>query len=90
MVGWGTLLPIGVIIARYSRRHPIKYRYWFVLHAGCQITGYVLGTTGWAIGLWLGHASKYYTFHTHRFLAIFIFTFTTLQVTLSLSLSLSL
>ncbi|KAE8125508.1 hypothetical protein FH972_020307 [Carpinus fangiana] len=80
MVGWGTLLPVGVIIARYSRRHPIKYRHWFVLHAGCQITGYVLGTTGWAIGLWLGHASKYYTFHTHRLLAMFIFTFTTLQM----------
>jgi hypothetical protein len=91
MVGWGVLLPAGVIIARYCREYPIKLDgHWFSLHVCCQISGYVTGTTGWAIGLWLGHASTYYTFHTHRLLAIFIFTFTTLQVTLSLSLSLSL
>lgn len=80
MVGWGIFLPLGVIIARYSRAHPFKLHYWFRFHVGCQITGYVLGTIGWAIGLWLGSASKYYTFRTHRLFGIFIFTFTTLQV----------
>ncbi|EXB63290.1 hypothetical protein L484_012480 [Morus notabilis] len=80
IVGWGTLLPIGVILARYFRSFPVKLERWFCLHVGCQIVGYVLGTTGWAIGLWLGRTSKHYNFHTHRLLAIFIFTFTTLQM----------
>ncbi|KAK9938586.1 hypothetical protein M0R45_015315 [Rubus argutus] len=44
------------------------------------IVGYLLGTAGWAIGIWLGHASKDYHFHTHNMLAMFIFAFTTLQM----------
>ncbi|XP_031382062.1 cytochrome b561 and DOMON domain-containing protein At5g35735-like isoform X2 [Punica granatum] len=35
---------------------------------------------GWAIGLILGSSSPYYTFHVHRWLAIFIFTLATLQM----------
>ncbi|KAJ7963768.1 Cytochrome b561 and DOMON domain-containing protein [Quillaja saponaria] len=80
MLGWGTLLPIGVIIARYTRVYPIKSKMWFCLHLTCQISGYFLGTAGWALGLWLGHASRYYEFYTHRIFAIFIFTFTTIQM----------
>ncbi|KAM3744169.1 hypothetical protein ACB098_06G032100 [Castanea mollissima] len=84
ILGWGILLPIGVIIARYFRVHPFdlekKKKLWFYLHVSFQSIGYVLGTIGWGIGLWLGHASKYYTFRTHRILAIFIFTFATLQM----------
>ena len=81
IVGWGTLLPIGVIVARYFRVYPEKWKvWWFYLHVGFQSVGYLVGTAGWAIGLWLGNASKYYTFHTHRIFAIFIFTFTTVQV----------
>ncbi|KAJ7963770.1 Cytochrome b561 and DOMON domain-containing protein [Quillaja saponaria] len=80
MLGWGTLLPIGVIIARYMRVYPIKSERWFSLHLACQISGYILGTAGWALGLWLGHASRYYEFYIHRIFAIFIFTFTTIQM----------
>ena len=87
ILGWGVFLPSGVIIARYFKVHPFpKDKWWFYLHVFCQSVGYVLGTTGWAIGLWLGHASRHYTFRTHRILAIFIFTFATLQVTLFLPL----
>ncbi|XP_061342288.1 cytochrome b561 and DOMON domain-containing protein At3g25290-like [Gastrolobium bilobum] len=81
IIGWGTLLPIGVIIARYFRVFPVKWDpTWFYLHIGCQLTGFLIGTVGWAIGLSLGHASTYYTFHTHRAFGIIIFTFSTIQM----------
>ncbi|CAK9165505.1 unnamed protein product [Ilex paraguariensis] len=80
ILGWGTLLPIGVIIARYFNRYPLPSKRWFAFHVFCQTTGYMLGTAGWGIGLWLGSTSTNYHFPTHRLLAIFIFTFTTVQV----------
>ncbi|XWS09770.1 hypothetical protein CRYUN_Cryun39dG0017900 [Craigia yunnanensis] len=82
IIGWGTLLPIGVIIARYFREFPFKLdTWWFTFHSSCQVLGYILGSIGWGLGLLLGYESKYYTFHTHRVLGISIFGFTTLQVT---------
>ncbi|GKV39596.1 hypothetical protein SLEP1_g47347 [Rubroshorea leprosula] len=80
IIGWGTLLPIGVIIARYFRKYPFKSSWWFLLHVSCQTAGFVLGTIGFATGLWIGHYSRFYSFHTHRTLAICIFAFTTLQL----------
>ncbi|KAJ7960811.1 Cytochrome b561 and DOMON domain-containing protein [Quillaja saponaria] len=80
ILGWGTLLPLGVIVARYMRVYPVKSDLWFCLHLTFQISGYILGTAGWGLGLWLGHASKYYGFYIHRIFAIFIFTFTTIQM----------
>ncbi|KAI3456902.1 hypothetical protein Pfo_013565 [Paulownia fortunei] len=80
IVGWGTLLPIGVIVARYFRMFRRQWPWWYVFHINCQSTGYILGSVGWATGLWLGDNSKYYCFRTHRILAIIIFTFTTVQM----------
>lgn len=80
IIGWGILLPIGVITARYLRRFPIEYDEWHPLHMLCQILGYILGTVGWGIGLWLGNSSKHYTLKTHRILGILVFTFATIQV----------
>ncbi|KAK7385974.1 hypothetical protein VNO78_31988 [Psophocarpus tetragonolobus] len=81
IIGWGTLLPIGIIIARYFRVFPFKCDpMWFYLHIGCQLTGFLVGTTGWAIGLSLGHSSRYYTFQAHRTYGILIFTFSTVQM----------
>ncbi|RDY05428.1 Cytochrome b561 and DOMON domain-containing protein, partial [Mucuna pruriens] len=81
IIGWGTLLPIGIIIARYFRVFPFKCEpMWFNLHIGCQLTGFLVGTAGWAIGISLGHSSRYYTFHTHRTYGILIFTFSTIQM----------
>ncbi|KAG2682334.1 hypothetical protein I3760_11G186700 [Carya illinoinensis] len=82
IVGWGVMLPIGVIVARYCRIYPFNIGddTWFYLHVSCQIAGYVIGTTAWGIGLGLGHSSRHYTFRTHRLLGIFIFTFATLQI----------
>ncbi|XP_007020750.2 PREDICTED: cytochrome b561 and DOMON domain-containing protein At4g12980 isoform X1 [Theobroma cacao] len=82
IIGWGTLMPIGVIIARYFRLYPFKLEsWWFTFHYSCQALGYILGSFGWGLGLLLGHESKYYTFYTHRVLGICIFGFATLQVT---------
>ncbi|XP_050369026.1 cytochrome b561 and DOMON domain-containing protein At5g35735-like [Argentina anserina] len=80
IVGWGILLPFGVIMARYFRKFPFPITRWFCCHVSCQIIGYVLGTAGWATGIWLGQASKEYHFHTHNILAMNIFAFTTLQM----------
>ncbi|OVA08781.1 Cytochrome b561 [Macleaya cordata] len=80
IVGWGTLLPIGMIIARYFKEFPVKYKGWFSLHVSCQISAYIIGTIGWVTGIWLGNASKDYVFRIHRIFGITVFTFTTLQV----------
>ncbi|KAA8523648.1 hypothetical protein F0562_010071 [Nyssa sinensis] len=82
IIGWGVLMPSGVIAARYFKKFPFENmtRWWFCLHVSLQIGGYILGTSGWAIGLWLGGASKYYSFGAHRILAMLIFSFTSLQM----------
>ncbi|XP_034698598.1 cytochrome b561 and DOMON domain-containing protein At5g35735-like [Vitis riparia] len=80
IIGWGTLLPLGAIIARYFRKFPMECSEWFSLHILCQTLGYLLGSLGWAIGIWLGNSSINYTFHSHRILGIIIFTFSTLQI----------
>ncbi|MCE5166202.1 hypothetical protein HAX54_015728 [Datura stramonium] len=80
IIGWGTLLPIGVIIARNFREFPLPCLAWKEYHVSCQATGYIVGSTGWAVGIWLGKASKYYSFPKHGIFGIFIFTLATLQM----------
>ncbi|CAL5190635.1 unnamed protein product [Lathyrus oleraceus] len=81
IIGWGTMLPIGVIIPRYFRVYPFKKEpLWFYLHIGCQLNGFLIGTAAFVIGLVLGHSSRYYIFHTHRDFGILIFTFSTIQM----------
>ncbi|XAR56716.1 hypothetical protein NMG60_11037295 [Bertholletia excelsa] len=80
IVGWGTVLPLGVIIVRYWRtKSGIPWPHG--IHIACQSIGYILGTSGWAVGLWLAHSAKYYSFPTHGMIGCFIFAFATLQVT---------
>ncbi|CAN0900961.1 Cytochrome b561 and DOMON domain-containing protein At4g12980 [Linum grandiflorum] len=82
IIGWGTILPMGGIIARYSR-FPLEVRYprWFFAHRCCQLVGYSLGTAGWIVGIFVGNSTKLYVMKIHRLYAIFIFAFATLQVT---------
>lgn len=80
IIGWGTLLPIGVIIARSFRKFPLKCEEWYNLHILCQTLGYIVGAVGWGIGIWLGNSTKQYTLKTHRIFGIIIFTFATVQV----------
>ncbi|WMV59410.1 hypothetical protein MTR67_052795 [Solanum verrucosum] len=80
IIGWGTVLPIGVIIARNFREFPLPWLGWRKYHISCQTIGYLVGTTGWAVGIWLGKASKYYSFPKHGTYGIFIFAFATIQM----------
>ncbi|KAK9268066.1 hypothetical protein L1049_010505 [Liquidambar formosana] len=80
IAGWGTLLPIGVIIARYFRKFPMECEDWYSLHILCQVSGHLIGTIGWCVGLWLGHSSKQHGFRTQLILSTIVFTFTTIQM----------
>ena len=48
-VGWGILLPLGVIAARYLK--PFTDPAWFYVHVLVQSIGYILGVVGLFIRL---------------------------------------
>ncbi|XLR18329.1 hypothetical protein HN51_065012 [Arachis hypogaea] len=75
VVGWGTLLPIGAIIARF-----FKWKQWFWCHVLCQTLGYIVGTIGWCIGIWLRTLSKHYLSKLQLALTIITFTIINLQI----------
>eukprot|EP00250_Pteridium_aquilinum_P010302 c19279_g1_i1 orf=263-1489(-) len=77
-VGWGILLPGGVIAARYLR--PLADPAWFYVHVIMQMAGYALGVAGWATGLSLGNYSIGVVYKKHRFIGIALFAISTLQV----------
>ncbi|XP_006651129.1 cytochrome b561 and DOMON domain-containing protein At4g12980-like [Oryza brachyantha] len=79
-VSWGILIPLGAMIARYLRVFEAADPAWFYLHITCQLSGYVLGVAGWALGLKLGSESKGVTYGAHRNIGIAIFCLATLQV----------
>ncbi|KAK4259040.1 hypothetical protein QN277_005416 [Acacia crassicarpa] len=81
VIGWGTLLPIGVMIARFCRKVPMKCNEWYSSHIACQLLGYILGTIGWSIGIWLQTSSpQHYASATRRTLSIVAFTLINLQM----------
>lgn len=77
-VGWGIILPCGVIAARYLR---FTDPAWFYIHAFLQTAGFILGVAGWATGLRLGNYSAGVIYRKHRFIGIALFTIATVQVT---------
>ncbi|XP_054781557.1 cytochrome b561 and DOMON domain-containing protein At3g25290-like [Prosopis cineraria] len=79
-VSWGFLFPLGVIIARYMRVFPSLDPTWFYLHVFCQVSGYAIGVSGWAIGLKLGSESHGIHHSGHRNIGIALFCLATLQV----------
>ncbi|XP_028804004.1 cytochrome b561 and DOMON domain-containing protein At5g47530-like [Neltuma alba] len=79
-VSWGTMLPLGAIIARYLKVFKSADPAWFYLHVICQTSAYIVGVGGWAYGLKLGHDSVAVQYDTHRALGITIFCLATLQV----------
>ena len=80
VIGWGTFLPIGVIIARYFKKIPMLSKEWYSFHIIFQSIGYILGTIGWVTGICLGNTSKQFANRTQRILSILVFTFLTVQV----------
>ncbi|KAF6161917.1 hypothetical protein GIB67_014119 [Kingdonia uniflora] len=79
-VSWGTLMPIGAMIARYLRVFKSANPAWFYLHASWQTAAYVIGTAGWITGLKLGNESKGITHSTHRNVGITLFVLAMLQI----------
>ncbi|KAL2642610.1 hypothetical protein R1flu_010197 [Riccia fluitans] len=76
VVGWGLLLPLGVLTARYLRQFTSSV--WFYMHVSIQLAAFIIGVAGFSTGLKMGgdsSASK------HRSLGITIFTLAVLQIT---------
>ncbi|XP_021735204.1 cytochrome b561 and DOMON domain-containing protein At2g04850-like [Chenopodium quinoa] len=65
-ISWGVMLPIGIIMSRYLRHIEALGPTWFYVHAGMQLTGFFLGTIGFAIGLKLGELSPGKVYGLHR------------------------
>ncbi|GLJ53603.1 hypothetical protein SUGI_1143500 [Cryptomeria japonica] len=80
VVSWGIMIPIGVMIARHAITFQVAYHTWFYIHAICQSFGYIIGVSGWAIGLKLGSYSKGVVRTSHGIIGIVIFCLATLQV----------
>lgn len=80
VVGWGILMPVGAMLARYLRMFESADPAWFYLHAFCQSAGYILGVSGWATGLKLGSDSPGVEQTSHRKIGIALFCLGTLQV----------
>ncbi|KAL5987984.1 hypothetical protein ACLOJK_035747 [Asimina triloba] len=79
-VSWGTLMPLGIIIARYLKVFKAADPAWFYLHAACQTSAYIVGVAAWGTGLKLGSDSPGVTQTIHRNIGIAIFCLGTLQV----------
>ncbi|KAJ3694513.1 hypothetical protein LUZ60_009993 [Juncus effusus] len=76
MIGWGVLLPIGAIIARYLRH---KDPLWYHLHLAIQFLGYIIGLTAIVAGISL-YDKLNSDFRSHKSLGIFILVLGSLQV----------
>lgn len=73
-------MPVGALIAMHTKNFfPSADPAWFYLHAGCQLTAYILGVTGWATGLKLASGSADHH-QLHRFFGTLLFCMATLQV----------
>ncbi|KAG6547164.1 hypothetical protein Mapa_011416 [Marchantia paleacea] len=75
--GWGILLPVGAIIARYCRQWDPA---WYYLHVGLQIIGYVLINVALVMGIQLADKLIDSNIGAHRGLGVFVFVLATLQI----------
>eukprot|EP00246_Nothoceros_aenigmaticus_P000606 TRINITY_DN10862_c0_g1_i1.p1 TRINITY_DN10862_c0_g1~~TRINITY_DN10862_c0_g1_i1.p1 ORF type:complete len:344 (+),score=25.33 TRINITY_DN10862_c0_g1_i1:125-1033(+) len=79
VVGWGILIPLGIMVARYARPFEACDPAWFYTHICLQVSGFILGVTAWAMGMNLG--SKTSVEHpSHRGIGTTVFVFSILQV----------
>ncbi|CAK9221662.1 unnamed protein product [Sphagnum jensenii] len=78
IVGWGILLPVGAIIARYCRMWDPT---WFYLHVTFQVLGFILIVAGLILGTNLyGRLKGLSGISRHRALGIFVFVLACLQI----------
>ncbi|XP_078172797.1 cytochrome b561 and DOMON domain-containing protein At3g07570-like [Carex rostrata] len=69
ILGWGLLLPIGALVARYLKRY--GHAHWFYCHISIQIVGFALGVAGVVVGFDLND-SGFVHYDTHKALGIVI------------------
>ncbi|KAG8078732.1 hypothetical protein GUJ93_ZPchr0007g6056 [Zizania palustris] len=74
-LGWGVLMPVGIALARYFKRHD---PFWFYAHISVQGVGFVLGTVGVIAGFKLNDDVP--GADSHQALGITILVFGCLQV----------
>lgn len=76
ILGWGVMLPVGAMVARYARSFdPL----WFYLHSAVQFVGFILGLAGVVAGVALYH-KLHASVSSHRALGILILVLGILQV----------
>lgn len=76
MFGWGLLLPIGVVIARYFRHFDPM---WFYLHTVIQFVGFIVGFAAVVAGIELyGRLNAHVP--AHRGIGICVLFLSILQV----------
>lgn len=83
-ISWGIMMPIGAIIARYLKVFKSADPAWFYLHIAFQCSAYIIGLSGWSLGLKLGSESAGITYTSHRNIGIALFCIATVQVILFL------
>lgn len=78
IIGWGLILPVGAIIARYFRH---KDPLWLYLHAIIQFVGFTFGLSTVILGLQL-YSKMHAHIQAHRGIGIFALVLSILQVCL--------
>ncbi|CAI9089329.1 OLC1v1023888C1 [Oldenlandia corymbosa var. corymbosa] len=79
-IGWGILIPLGAIIARYVKLYPSADPAWFYLHIGCQVSAFLIGAVGFFTGISLGKKSPGITHTAHMVIGSLIFGLATVQI----------
>ena len=77
MFGWGVLLPIGAMVARYARDYDPA---WFYIHVTFQMIGFIFIIAGVATGVHLANSIDTPGLAGHKGLGIFLFLLAILQV----------
>ncbi|KAK7258504.1 hypothetical protein RIF29_24083 [Crotalaria pallida] len=76
IIGWGLILPVGAIIARYFRH---KDPLWFYLHSVIQLVGFIFGLATVLLGLQL-YSKMHAHIPAHRGIGIFVLVLSILQI----------
>jgi hypothetical protein len=76
MMGWGVMLPIGMMVARYFRRQD---PYWFYGHMAVQGVGFLVGIAAVVLGFRLDDDGLKNIF-VHKAIGITILVTASLQV----------
>ncbi|KAK2365418.1 cytochrome b561 and DOMON domain-containing protein [Trifolium repens] len=76
ILGWGLILPIGAIVARYFKH---KEPLWFYLHSIIQFVGFAFGLVTVLLGLQL-YSKMHVHIPAHRGIGIFVLVLSILQI----------